>query len=250
VVIFGAILILAFIIIPKLTETKDLKVPDVYGMEISKAEQLLKDEGFKINSVEKTSDSVEEDLVIKTEPTKNRYVKEGTSITIYYSAGTTKMNVEDYTDKNVYEIKAKIELNGVKVEIEEQEVEDSTIYEGKEQLIIGQSVEPGKKLASGESITLYIPKIVTLYPDMVQDAWSLERVQEFCEKYGLRLVVNEKETDDVEENIVLAQSPKANEEIFRNETFKVVVSKKRSTTTTTTTTKKPTTTNESEEKTE
>ena len=250
VVIFGAILLLAFIIIPKLTETKDLKVPDVYGMEISKAEQLLKDEGFKINSVEKTSDSVEEDLVIKTEPTKNRYVKEGTSITIYYSAGTTKMNVEDYTDKNVYEIKAKIELNGVKVEIEEQEVEDSTIYEGKEQLIIGQSVEPGKKLASGESITLYIPKIVTLYPDMVQDAWSLERVQEFCEKYGLRLVVNEKETDDVEENIVLAQSPKANEEIFRNETFKVVVSKKRSTTTTTTTTKKPTTTNESEEKTE
>lgn len=253
VVIFGAILLLAFIIIPKLTETKDLKVPDVYGMEISKAEQLLKDEGFKINSVEKTSDSVEEDLVIKTEPTKNRYVKEGTSITIYYSAGTTKMNVEDYTDKNVYEIKAKIELNGVKVEIEEQEVEDSTIYEGKEQLIIGQSVEPGKKIASGESITLYIPKIVTLYPDMVQDAWSLERVQEFCEKYGLRLVVNEKETDDVEENIVLAQSPKANEEIFRNETFKVVVSKKRSTTTTTTTTtttKKPTTTNESEEKAE
>jgi len=246
VAIFAIVLIVTVIVFPKLTETKDIKVPDVYGMEISKAEQLLKDEGFKINSVEKTSDSVEEDLVIKTEPTKNRYVKEGTSITIYYSAGTTKMNVEDYTDKNVYETKAKIELNGVKVEIEEQEVEDSTIYEGKEQLIIGQSVEPGEKLQSGDTITLYIPKIITLYPDMVQDAWSLERVQEFCEKYGLRLVINEKETDDVEENIVLAQSPKANEEIFRNETFKVVVSKKRSTTTTTTT-KKPTTTNESEE---
>ena len=61
----------------------------------------------------------------------------------------------------------------------------------------------------------------------------------------------EMETNDVEENIVLAQSPKANEEIFENDTLKVTISKKPKTTTTkpvTTTTKKEeitTTTNSS-----
>ena len=71
---------------------------------------------------------------------------------------------------------------------------------------------------------------------MVTDGWTLDRATEFCEKYGLTLKVTYKETADYEDGIVLAQSPKANEEIFENDTFKIVVSKKAVTTTTQTTT--------------
>ena len=56
----------------------------------------------------------------------------------------------------------------------------------------------------------------------------------FCEKYGLTLKVTYKGTNDVEENIVLAQSPKAGEEVFENDVFTIVVSQRQSTTTTTT----------------
>ena len=149
-IIIGAILFVAtlaflFVIVflPKLTEDKEVKVPDVYGMEISSAESLLKEKSFKITSLEKASDEVDENLLIETKPSKNRYVKEGSTVTIYYSIGTTKLELEDYVDKNVYEIKAKLELYGIKVVVEEKEVEDSTIYEGKEQLIIEQSIKTG-----------------------------------------------------------------------------------------------------------
>ena len=133
------------------------------------------------------------------------------------------------------------------VVIEEKEVSDSVKYEGKQHLIIEQSISKGEKISSGEKIILYIPKILSMYPDMVTDGWTLERATEFCQKYGLTLKVTYKETTDYEDGIVLAQSPKANEEIFENDTFKIVVSKKAITTTTkvTTTTTTKTTTEES-----
>lgn len=233
IAVFAFIMALIVIIIPKVTESKEIKIPDVYGMEVSKAEDMLKKAGFKIESKSKSSDEVDENLVIETEPTKNRYAKKGSTVTIYYSSGTKKIEIEDYVGQNVYEVKAKLELSGIVVVIEEKEVTDSEKYEGKEQLIIEQSVSSGEKIASGEKIVLYIPKILTTYPDMVTDAWSLDRATEFCEKYGLTIKVVYMETASVEENTILAQSPKAGEEVFENDVFKVTVAKKPTTTTTT-----------------
>ena len=42
--------VLVVIVLPKVTASKDVKIPDVYGMEISKAEDMLKESGFKIDS--------------------------------------------------------------------------------------------------------------------------------------------------------------------------------------------------------
>jgi len=232
IAIVALVFVLAIIVIPKITASKEVKIPDVYGMEISKAESMLKKNGFKIDSKKKASDDVDVDLVIETEPKKNRYAKKGTTITIYYSSGSKKTKIEDYTGQNAYEVKAKLELLGLKVTVEEKEVENSSSYKDKEQLIIEQSVKSGDKLSSGESIILYIPKILSIYPDMVTDGWTLDRATEYCEKYGLTIKVSYKETNDVEEGIVLAQSPKAGEEVFENDTFKVVVSKKQEVTTT------------------
>ena len=242
ILVFITMLVLIIIVFPKITDSKEIKVPDVYGMEISKAEELIKKAGFNLESIKKASDEVEEDLVIETEPSKNRYAKKKSKVIIYYSSGSKKTILEDYTGQNAYEVKAKLELSGITVSIEEKEISDSNKYEGKEQLIIDQSIKKGEKVSSGSKLILYIPKIVSLYPDFVADGWSLDRVTEFCEKYGLTLKVIYMETSDVDENIVLAQSPKANNEIFEKDTLKVTVSKKPITTTTTTTTTSSTTT--------
>lgn len=232
--VFVLVMVLAIIVLPKITESEEVRVPDVYGMEISEAEDMIKDAGFSVQTEKRSSDEVDENLVIETDPEKNRYVKKGSTITIYYSSGSKKIEVDDYVGQNVYEVKARLELDGIEVIIEEKEVTDSSSYEGKEQLIIDQSVSAGEKLSSGERITLYIPKILSTYPDMVTDGWTLQRATEFCEKYGLTLKVTYKGTNDVEENIVLAQSPKAGEEVFENDVFTIVVSQRQSTTTTTT----------------
>ncbi len=237
-----ALALVLLMLLPKLTSSKDIEVPDVYGMEISKAEKLLKKEGFKIDSKKKTSDEVDEDLVIETEPTKNRYAKKGSIITIYYSSGSKKTTIEDYKGANAYETKAKLELLGLVVTIEEKEVEDSSSYKDNKQQVIDQSVKAGTKLASGQNIILYIPKILTVYPDMVTDKWTLERAKEYCEKYGLSIKVTYQADDTVDEGTIIGQSPKAGDEVFENETFKVVVSEKPQTTTT-----KPSTTTKVDE---
>ena len=114
-------------------------------------------------------------------------------------------------------------------------------YKDKKDEIIDQSVKKGETLKKGQSITLYVPKVDAVYPDMVENGWDVSRATEFCEKYGLTIKVTNKETDEAEEGTILAQKPKAGEEIFENETVTVVVAKK-PTQTTTTTTKTTTTT--------
>ena len=102
-IVSAVIIIFALVVIvfPKITASKEIKVPDVYGMEISKAEAMLKKRGFKIDSKKKTSDDVEEDLVIETEPSKNRYAKKGSIIIIYYSSGSKKTKIEGRIVKKV-----------------------------------------------------------------------------------------------------------------------------------------------------
>ncbi len=224
--------ILIIIVIPKLTETKDVKVPDVYGMEISEAKALLEEQGFEVELKDQASSEVDEDLVIETDPARSKYVKEGTTITVYYSSGPEEIEIEDYTGQDVYTVKESLELLGLTVNISQKEVSDPSSYINKEDLIIDQSVAEGKTLSVGSSITLYTPDIITTYPDMVSEGWTVSDVTEFCEKYGLTLSIQYQETEDYEENLILAQDPKSGEEIYENQTVKVVAAKAPTTTTT------------------
>ena len=242
-VAFMVALFVLFIVVPKVSDSRSIEVPDVYGMEVSKAEKMLKKTGFKVDRKKKASDTVEEGLVIETDPKKNSSAKKKSIVTVYYSIGSKAVKIENYVGENAYEVKAKLELEGIVVNIEEKEVTDSVKYKNKTQQVIEQSIEAKKTLKPGEVITLYIPKLLNMYPDMVEGEWDKDRAAEFCEKYGLTLKVNYKETDEKEEGIILAQSPKAKEEIFENDTLKIVVAKKP----TTTTTKAPTTTTSSKE---
>ena len=113
--IIGVIVILGislFIFLPIITKVPDVKIPDVSNKSVVEAEKILEEAGFNVSVTIKDiySDKVEEGLVVKTDPAANRTIKKGSTITIYQSKGSEKIVIEDYTDKNIYEIKAKLEL--------------------------------------------------------------------------------------------------------------------------------------------
>ncbi|HOO67912.1 MAG TPA: Stk1 family PASTA domain-containing Ser/Thr kinase, partial [Bacilli bacterium] len=198
IISFIAIVGIVFLLIlPKLTEVPDVKIPNVSGKTVLEAEELLESAGLVVNDeVEETySDTVEDGLVIKTSPAANRTVKEGTTITIYESIGTQKIEIEDYTGENIYEVKAKLEIEGLNVTIESMDVDDVTLYEDKEDIVIAQDPESGT-LNKDDQIILYYPNIA-VYPDLTE--YTLQEVQEFAEKYELTLYVEEVETDTIEE---------------------------------------------------
>ena len=177
-------------------EVKDVIVPNIVGKETEKAIKELEKLGFKYTIESKESDTVAEGLVIRTNPKAGSTRKKGDTITIIESLGGEYHYLEDYTGKDYTEIKAKLELIGVNVNIEKKDVENKDEYKGKEQNIIDQkpiyNKDEKKVLEKGDTVTLYIPNIVNEYPDMIAENWSLSDVMSFAEEYKINVSVLDK----------------------------------------------------------
>lgn len=222
-------IVFAFVVMGKKVE--DVKVPDVTNMTVEEAIEELEKHGFKYTTKEENSSEVEEGHVISTSPKAGSTRKEGTVVTIVESIGGEYYTVEDLTGKNYVEIKAKLELMGINVLVEKKDVDNPDDYKGKENQIIDQTPKYNKdeelKLEKGDSITLYIPNIVDVYPDMVAEKWTLEDAQAFADEYGLTLDITEKESEE-KPGTIIAQGRPAGDTIIKGITLKVTVAKEKS----------------------
>ena len=214
---------LAIIIYPKLTEKPEITIPDVSGLTVVEAEKQLEKLGFVVSNdvEEKHNSDIEEGKVIGTKPQVGRSVKKGTTVTLIVSLGSRGITLEDYVGKNYYEVKATLEAVGINVIIEEKEVEDKTNV--KADIIIEQSIEPGTELTEGDTIILYIPDIVTEYPDFVTEGWSVKEIEAFCDEYDINLNINYQETEEYPDGTVLAQSFPAGRRVVPNTTLTITV---------------------------
>jgi serine/threonine protein kinase len=197
-----------FVLIPKITSSKQTAIPDVSGYSVTDAIKALQDAGFVVSDEqrEEANENVEEGKVSRTSPAIGSIRKEGTEVIIYRSLGDVTIAIEDYTGKNASEIKGKLEALKVQVIIEKKEVDltDGETY--KENIIIGQSIEAGEKISEGETITLYVPKLDNKYPDFVNENYSVEEVENFCSEYGVTLTKKEVETTEYAAGSIIYQS--------------------------------------------
>ena len=238
-IIICSVILIAFllicIIIPTLFRTPEVTVPDVTGLSVRKATEVLQKKGLKVSSKVKEdyTDEVEKGKVSKTKPKARENIKKGATIVIYKSIGSNKISIEDYTNQDYNKIQAQLEVKGLQVTIDYKVVEDKAKYKGKENLIIAQSVDKGANLVKGDTITLYLPKLLKEYPDFVKDKSTVDEVRKFCEEYKLKLNIEEKEDDSVKEGSIIAQSRAAGSEIADNSTLTITIAKKPKVTTNT-----------------
>ena len=217
------VLVGIFIVYPKLTEVPDVVIPNVAGMTVQKAEETLKDRGFEVAlEVQKVSDEeIDAGLVVKTSPSIGRKVKKGITITLYESLGSAVYEIEDYTGKNYIEVRTILTTQyELDVVIEKIDVEDGEEY--GEQEIIDQDLEVGTKVSKGSKITLYIPNVVDEYPNFVEEEWTLEEIQNFCDEYGIVVTFVPKPTDEFPENTIISQSRAAGTTIVNGATLRIV----------------------------
>ena len=195
-------------------------------MSVAKAKETLKDKGFKIdsNQQKKYSDKIKKGKVIGSSPGKGRRVKKGTKIKLIVSKGTDTIEIEDYTGEDYKKIKKELEEKGIIVEIKEEEHSDADSL--KEGTIIEQSVSEGEKLKDGDTIILTVVKMITVYPDFVNEGYTLEQVESFCDKNSITLETVEKETNDAKEGSIIYQSRTAGSKVISGVTLKVTVAKK------------------------
>lgn len=197
-----------FVLIPKITSSKQTAIPDVSGYSVTDAIKALQDAGFVVSDEqrEEANELIEEGKVSRTSPAIGSIRKEGTEVIIYRSLGDIKITIEDYKGKNASEIKGKLEALKVQVIIDKKEVDltDGETY--KENIIIDQSIEAGTKISEGDTITLYVPKLDNKYPDFVNENYSVEEVENFCNEYGVILTKKEITTTEHSAGSIFYQS--------------------------------------------
>ena len=215
------------LLIPMISGGKEIKVPDVTNMSVTDAIDKLQDEGFEVldEQQEVSSTEVKEGNIVKTNPAAGSKRTKGTSITLYVSVGDTKITIENYKDKNYLEVKGALEALGLNVIVEKQEVEENDNTEYKDGQIIEQSVAEGEKLSVGETITIYIPDIITEYPDFADGSYSMDEIQSFCDDHGIKLQVKEEITSEVAEGTIIRQSREAGSPVAEGATITIYVAK-------------------------
>lgn len=230
VVLLGTLIVLAGVYLLITSKgVKEVKVPNVVGLTTEEAIKKIKEKGLEYTTKSEESATVEEGKVIRTEPKAGSTRTKKSTITIVESSGKEYVVLEDYTGQNYYEIKGKLEAKGIKVEMKTKSVENASEYKDKKDNIISQEPAFNKdeetKLYANDSVILYIPE-VDVYPDMVAEKWTLSQVEDFVKEYNLTLDKSYKETDEVEEDIVLSQNRAVGDPIYEGYTLKITLSKK------------------------
>lgn len=182
----GIVIVITSIIVllPIITNQKDIKVPDVSGLDISDAINTLQNEGFKIadQQKEQASDEVPEGKVVKTNPVAGVKKTKGSEITLYISTGNEGFTMEDFTGKNYYTVYGTLTAYGILVIPEKRDVSDSNVDAST---ILDQSVKAGEKVSKGDTVILYIPNVTTKYPDFTSGDYTKEQIEQFCTQYSI-----------------------------------------------------------------
>lgn len=221
-----AVILFFIVLYPKVTSPKTVEIPDVSNMSIKDATDKLEKIGLKVSTEDKEdySEDIKEGNVIKTSPRAGKSIKEGASITLVVSLGQEGFEIENYVGQNYLTVKAILEGKKITVETEEEEhTKDETNI--KENIILKQDLEEGKKLVPGDKIVFTIPKFIVNYPDFVNEVYKLEEVEKFCKENGITLVKKEKESTTDKDGTIIYQSRKAGTKVVSGTTLTITVSK-------------------------
>jgi len=208
-------------LIPSLTESKELNIPDVTGYTVEDALKTLQDAGFKVATEQQkiSSDEIELGKVVKTSPLAYSKRTVGTEITLWVSEGDTKILLEKINGYNYLEVKGRLEALGVNINID---YKDSKTENAKNDAVIDSTPPEGEKVGKGDTVILYLPTIK--YPDFVKEKYTYERVVEYLKDYNVTVEKEERDSKEIP-GTVIEQDRKAGTRIVSGTKIKIWVAK-------------------------
>ena len=213
-----------FVGITIFTKGKSLEVPDVSGKTVSDAIDILQDAGFNVADEQENiaSDIIDVGDVVKTSPAAGSSRKKGSTIKLYISSGEGTILIEDYKGKNYLEVKGALTSRGLNVDVKSEVVSESD-SEYNDGDIIAQSVEPGEKLTTGDTITLTYVQKGEVYPDFTDGSYTISDVESFCEEHNLKLTIKKTTTGNYMNGTIISQSRAAGGIVKSGASFSITV---------------------------
>ena len=135
------------------------KVPNVKGKSQEEALQLLEEANLKAEIIEETSKTVKEGYVVsqETEPDEEAFAGDTVKIHVSKGTGIKQVNVVSVIGQN--EANAKTTLTGLGLKVNVAYEEDTSKADG---IVLKQSLEGGKTVNEGTTITITVNKIAEM----------------------------------------------------------------------------------------
>ncbi|HEX7066454.1 MAG TPA: Stk1 family PASTA domain-containing Ser/Thr kinase, partial [Bacillales bacterium] len=171
----------AFYIIPEILHVENVTVPKVVGMDIDKAEDLLKKKGLKVETEKVTSDKYPKGEVARQNPSANTSVKKGRSVHLFVSKGPKKIKIDSYITKDKESVELLLEESELDVQFRGEYSE--SYPEGQ---VFDQEPDAGTLVVPSETtLVLFYSKgpETTDVPDLT--GMTLQEAKEALDEAGL-----------------------------------------------------------------
>jgi serine/threonine-protein kinase len=198
--------------------THKVSVPTVVGADQANAEAKLRQDGFRVDSVQKTAEQPA-GQVIGQDPTGGTKAKKGSTVTLTVSAGPQQVAVPQVVGLTVSSARGRLSKAGLQAS--EREQNSDTVADGR---VISVSPPEGQKVDKGSSVTLVVSsgKPQVQVPDVVGK--SFDEAQSNLQAAGFKVTRTDKESDK-EPGTVLSQNPKSGGRIDAGSTIALTVAK-------------------------
>lgn len=198
--------------------TQKVSVPTVVGADQANAEAKLRQDGFRVDTVQKTAEQPA-GQVIGQDPSGGTKAKKGSTVTLTVSAGPQQVAVPQVVGLTVSSARGRLQKAGL--EASEREQNSDTVDQGR---VISVSPPEGQKVDKGSSVTLVVSsgKPQVQVPDVVGK--SFDEAQSTLQAAGFKVTRVDKESDK-DPNTVLAQNPKSGARIDAGSTISLTVAK-------------------------
>jgi eukaryotic-like serine/threonine-protein kinase len=201
--------------------TQKVAVPTVVGADQANAEAKLRQDGFRVDTTQKTAEQPQ-GQVIGQDPTGGTRAKKGSTVTLTVSGGPAQVAVPQVVGLTVSSARARLQKAGL--EPSEREENSDTVLEGK---VVSVSPSEGAKVDKGSSVTLVVSsgKPQAEVPDVTGK--SFDEAQSTLQAAGFKVTRTNKESEK-DPGTVLAQDPKSGKQVDSGTTVALTVAKESS----------------------
>ena len=196
-------------------------VPGTSGLEVEAATEKLQEAGFKVATRNQASSSVDEGLVIHSEPGGGETATNGSTVTLFVSNGPKQVQVPVLVGSQRGAAVERIRGRGLEPSLSEEE------SSGPAGQVLSQSPSAGSDVPVGSTVSIVIAraKKLTKVPSVVGS--ERREAVEAIRAAGLVPVVEEEETEFEEEiGLVISQSPEGREEVEPKSEVLLIVGKR------------------------
>ena len=211
------------IAVSRLTEPKEVVLPNFVGVKIDEAKKIAEEKNLKIEiSSEEYNGQYEEGKIISQDPlySDNYNIKMGTTIKVVVSKGIEQATVPKVV--GMTEEEATKALETAKLKVQKVEEENKKIEAG---YVISQETEPDTKVLAGDTVIIHVSTGVkkVAVPSVIGK--SEDEAQKTLSDLGFSVKVSNDEDTSKDNGVVLKQSLDVGKEVEVGTSISLTVNK-------------------------